>query len=313
MALTSSSVLQDSTSVSQESLLQVNYIPANYSINSKENAHNNLYDNFIYQYNSLNTLNNECYIIDKQIVKPVVEVKTVFKSSTEVQNSKGWIHPKELKQNPTNDLFIIPFLIGLVSFVAILVRYSKYLGKFFEGLIYAYVVEKFVADLNVPTKRLLLLLDTISIITLSFLTFSFIGGLGTQSTTGWASIILFLIILGALVAYRLYYYILHKSIELIIPDKTFTQKLYFDTLIAIRGGGFVLFPLSLIVFYINAPMSGYLLYGSIGLLAIILIYRFIRLLSLFLKNSVSFLYFILYLCALEIVPVIILYLQVQRM
>lgn len=313
MALTSSSVLQDSTSVSQESLLQVNYIPTNYSNTSKFNEHNSLYDNFISQYNSLNTLNDECYIIDKQVVKPVVEVKTVFKSSTEVQNSKGWIHPKELKQNPTNDLFIIPFLIGLIAFVAILVRYSKYLGKFFEGLIYAYVVEKFVADLNVPTKRLLLLLDTIAIITLSFLTFSFIGGFGGQSTSGWASIILFSIILGALFAYRVYFYILHKSIELIIPDKLFTHKLYFDTLIAIRGGGFVLFPLSLIVFYINAPMSGYLLYGSIGLLAIILIYRLIRLLSLFLKNSVSFLYFILYLCALEIVPVIILYLQVQRM
>ncbi len=313
MALISSSVLQDSTLVSQESALQENYIPANYSNSSNNNVHNNLYDNFINQYNSLNTLNDECYIIDKQVVKPVVEVKTVFKSSTEVQNSKGWIHPKELKQNPTIDLFIIPFFIGLIAFVAILVRYAKYLGKFFEGLIYAYVVEKFVADLNVPTRRLLLLLDTIAIITLSFLTFSFIGGLGAQSTTGWASIILFLIILGALVAYRLYYYILHKSIELIIPDKTFTQKLYFDTLIAIRGGGFVLFPLSLIVFYINAPTSGYLLYGSIGLLAIILIYRFIRLLSLFLKNSVSFLYFILYLCALEIVPVIILYIQIQRM
>ena len=313
MALTLSSVLQDSTSVSQESVLQVNYIPANYSNALKLNEYNSLYDNFIHQYNSINTLNDECYIIDKQVVKPVVEVKTVFKSSTESQNSKGWIHPKELKQNPTNDLFIIPFLIGLVSFVAILVRYSKYLGKFFEGLIYAYVVEKFVADLNVPTRRLLLLLDTIAIITLSFLTFSFIGGLDAQSATGWASIFLFLIILGGLFAYRVYYYILHKSIELIIPDKLFTQKLYFDTLIAIRGGGFVLFPLSLIVFYINAPMSGYLLYGSIGLLAIVLIYRFIRLLSLFLKNSVSFLYFILYLCALEIVPVIILYLQVQRM
>ncbi|BDX37539.1 hypothetical protein CYCD_08940 [Tenuifilaceae bacterium CYCD] len=313
MALTSSSVLKDSTSVSQESLLQVNYLPTSYSNNSKDNVHNNLYDNFIYQYNSLNTLNYECYIIDKQVVKPVVDVKTVFKSSTEVQNSKDWIHPKELKQNPTNDLFIIPFLIGLVSFVAILVRYSKYLGKFFEGLIYAYVVEKFVADLNVPTKRLLLLLDTIAIITLSFLTFSFICELGAQSTTGWASIILFLIILGALFAYRVYYYLLHKSIELIISDKSFSQKLYFDTLIAIRGGGFVLFPLSLFVFYINAPMSGYLLYGSFGLFAIVLIYRFLRLLSLFLKNSVSFLYFILYLCGLEIVPVIILYIQIQRM
>lgn len=313
MALTPSSVLQDSTSVSQESLLQVNYIPANFTNSRKSNYHNSLYDNFINQYNSLNTLNEECYIIDKQVVKPVVEVKTVFKSSTGIHNSKGWIYPKELKQNPTNDLFIIPFLIGLIAFVAIFVRYSKYLGKFFEGLIYPYVVEKFVADLNVPTRRLLLLLDTIAIITLSFLTYSFIGGLGIQSATGWASIFLFLIILGGLFAYRVYYYILHKTIELIIPNKLFTQKLYFDTLIAIRGGGFFLFPFSLIVFYIKAPMSGYLLYGSIGILAIILIYRIIRLLSLFLKNSVSFLYFILYLCALEIVPVIILYLQVQRM
>jgi len=313
MALTSSSVLQDSALVSQESLLQVNYLPTTHSNTSKQNVYNNLYDNFIYQHNSLNTLNDECYIIDKQVVKPVVEVKTVFKSSTGVLNSKSWIHPKELKQNPTNDLFIIPFLIGLVAFVAILVRYSKYLGKFFEGLIYAYVVEKFVADLNVPTRRLLLLLDTIAVISLSFLTLNFIGGLGTQNTTGWASILLFLMILGGLFSYRIYYYILHKSIELIVSDKLFTQKLYFDTLIAFRGGGFVLFPFSLIVFYINAPLSGYLLYGTLGLFVIILIYRIIRLLSLFLKNSVSFLYFILYLCALEIVPVIIIYLQVQRM
>ena len=59
MALTLSSVLQDSTSVSQESVLQVNYLLTSYSNNSKDNVHNNLYDNFIYQYNSLNTLNDE--------------------------------------------------------------------------------------------------------------------------------------------------------------------------------------------------------------------------------------------------------------
>jgi hypothetical protein len=100
-----------------------------------------LYDNFINPYNSLNTLNDECYIIDKQVVKPVVDVKTVL-NHHRGQNSKGWNTPKGVKTKFHNDLFIIPFLIGLNAFVAILSATQNTLENFFEGLIYAYVVEK---------------------------------------------------------------------------------------------------------------------------------------------------------------------------
>lgn len=281
---------------------------------TKNNTQNNniyLYNNYLNQYNSLNDLNNDCYILNKQVIKPRVENKTVFKATTKVSDSRYFIHPKEISVMKYNDLLLIPFIICLLAFVAIFVRYTKYLSKFFEGLIYSYVVEKFVSDLNVPTRRLLFFLDSVALITLSYLVFSTLSVFGIQGSSN--GVIVFSAILGGLIAYRIYYFIFHKFIAILTADKVFTQKLYFDSLLAIRGSGIFLFPLSFFIYYMNVNIATYLLYFALGVLSISLIYRIIRLLSLFIKNSISLLYFILYLCALEIVPIIILYIEVQRM
>lgn len=278
----------------------------------KAYSNKSLYNNLLDVYKESNLLNEECYIIDKQVVKVNVNPNTVFTSTLPHAAKNNWIHPKELSRNTGSDFLIIPVVVGLFIFVAILIRYSKYLTKFLEGLVYEYVVEKFVSDINIPTQRLLLLIDLLSLITLSFLSVQLFSVVGFTLDSKSSSSMLFLFVFMGLLAYRIYSYVIHKVTEVLTYTKSFTSNLYFDSLIAIRGAGFILFPLSVIIFYINKPISEYFLYFAIAAFGLLFLYRLFRLISLFISNSISLLYFILYLCALEIVPIFILYVELQR-
>ncbi|MGE0078384.1 MAG: DUF4271 domain-containing protein [Bacteroidales bacterium] len=274
--------------------------------------YNLLYNNTLFQFKSVDIIDNSCYILDKQIIiNHNSRSKNVFSSFT---GSSCKILDKPITRSEgSSDFFILPVVIGLVVMTSIFIRYGKYLVKFLEGFIYSYVVEKFVEDLNVPTRRLLIFLDFLSLVAFGFLFyealmyFGFLQGISFGSFTIWA------FLFATLLVYRIYYFIFHKSVGILMIDKTLVGKLFFESLIAIRGIGIVIFPLSVITFYISKPYDQYLLYSSFIIAILLLLYRIIRLLSLFIKNGISFLYFILYLCALEIVPFFILYIVVQRM
>ncbi len=284
-----------------------------YTANHFNGSKNNyLYNNLISVNNKSKGLNDGCYIIKDQTLIPVVKIKTVFKSTTAIPG-KPWIHPKPLKESVSTDLLIFPFAIGFLCFVAVFVRYAKYLAKFFEAFIYSYVVEKLVDDLNVPLRRMLLLLDTVSLFALSFIVYHSVYGLGIHFGGAWGVLLLFAAILGSLFVYRLYFYIVHWIVRVTLNIKDFTSKLLFDSLLVFRLGGLVLLPIALVIFYSNDSIAMYAFYASIIILVFLYLYRLFRLLTLFIKNGISFLYYILYLCALEIVPAILLYVWAQAL
>ncbi len=66
-------------------------------------------------------------------------------------------------------------------------------------------------------------------------------------------------------------------------------------------------PLILALFFVKASAVGTLLHVILGLFIILLIFRFIRLIKILYGYKVSILYMILYLCGLEIVPILVLY------
>jgi hypothetical protein len=73
-----------------------------------------------------------------------------------------------------------------------------------------------------------------------------------------------------------------------------------------RFGGMVFMVLSILILYTNAVPSGVWFTAGTALTALLYLLRIIRLSLIFLTRHVSILYLILYLCALEILPVVIL-------
>ncbi len=69
--------------------------------------------------------------------------------------------------------------------------------------------------------------------------------------------------------------------------------------------GFVLFLSSIAVLYSPYNHPEHIILAGAGAVVLLYFYRIIRLLIIFLKQRISILYFILYLCALEVLPVLI--------
>jgi len=70
--------------------------------------------------------------------------------------------------------------------------------------------------------------------------------------------------------------------------------------------GFIFFCISCLILFTPIEHPEMLIMGGGGIFALLYFYRIIRLLIIFIRRSVTILYFILYLCALEILPVLIL-------
>ena len=74
-----------------------------------------------------------------------------------------------------------------------------------------------------------------------------------------------------------------------------------------KVAGLILFPLVLLIAFARQLNQGFFLYVGFVLLVILLIYRMLRLIQMGLTNSgVSILYLFLYLCTLEILPLVVL-------
>lgn len=71
--------------------------------------------------------------------------------------------------------------------------------------------------------------------------------------------------------------------------------------------GLSISPFVLALFYVQTSAINMLLYVISGIGIIILVFRFIRLIKILYGYRVSILYMILYLCGLEILPILVLY------
>jgi hypothetical protein len=78
-----------------------------------------------------------------------------------------------------------------------------------------------------------------------------------------------------------------------------------------RMVGLVLLPIISVVPFINTQFAPWLLYAGIVALIALYFFRIFRGIQIGIKNRLSIFYLILYLCALEILPLLVLYKLVE--
>jgi len=72
-----------------------------------------------------------------------------------------------------------------------------------------------------------------------------------------------------------------------------------------RYGGVIIFIITILLLYTRIFPAEVYIFSGICILGLMYLVRFVRLLIIFIKRNISILYLILYLCALEILPVVI--------
>lgn len=120
---------------------------------------------------------------------------------------------------------------------------------------------------------------------------------------------LFLIILGIISCYILLKYAIYALIiRFTFLDKSFNsliiQSYFFINIII----GLLLFPVNLLLTYVNNfSIQTFAIYSGLVILVLYLLLISLRLFYIFLKDVASLFYLILYLCTLEILPVVVLF------
>lgn len=197
------------------------------------------------------------------------------------------------------------FLICLIIFAWIRVYNTRRIKQLFKAVIARHHVNQLMRDGNLTEERLAPGLVFIFLISVSTMIFQ-LGYSGFEHWLGiYDPVLIFLIILGSIAVLWLMKILAIKGTGKIFRSRHDTGELIITNLIFNATAGMVIFPLVLAGFYIENPL---ILKIAAGMLLVLILLRFVRSLSVGIAaQTFSVLYLFLYLCTLEILPVIFLY------
>ncbi len=125
-------------------------------------------------------------------------------------------------------------------------------------------------------------------------------------TGGFSHLKVYLYIMAGVAAVYFYFLLVIRLTELITrvgepfgEFAAFTRIFFHDT-------GLLLFPLTAIIPYVYEPVARRLLWAGLFLVAVLYLFRVVKLITIFIRERFSLFLMILYLCTLEILPVAIL-------
>jgi hypothetical protein len=207
------------------------------------------------------------------------------------------------KSNPA--WYLIIFLLVLAQ----LARVRLYYGKFFTPVFYSLVSYKTENNLyrnkNTPFIRFSFGLNTIFFL-IAPLFFLQVADFFEISILNYSPVINYLILIGIFIIWYFTKYIVLQLIGYI----SFTQRLFdeyfFSFSLSVKNIALFLIPVSIFEAYIDTGTNHIFIILGLGIIGLVYLLRVFRLLYLFLIKRFSVLYGILYLCALEILPILIL-------
>jgi hypothetical protein len=212
---------------------------------------------------------------------------------------------RPIKSDTPSAWFFVP-LFGLFILLAIFkVFYSRFINYFIQSSLYVFVANKIQKENSLLGNRVLLLLDIVYFVSTSVFILKAIDYYNIRNQIGLNIPLLFLSVIGILVAFRIYKYIVTMVSGYSSQTITEMRELYFHQLIYPRIFGIILIPLLFVFAFTDEKLSTAVLYFIIAAFFIQLIMKTLRTFRVFINKGFSIFYFLLYLCALEIVPVLV--------
>ena len=204
----------------------------------------------------------------------------------------------------TYDWFLGIFLLLTLLFIWIRVFYSKFFATLGNALISFQISAKLFRERNVLTRRFSIILDFIYILVISIfineLTVHF--GLTGQ---GMSRFNLFLLFLNIIIFYTLLrIFILRLTGYLFMAQSLFSEYIH-NTFVINKGMGIALFPVVIMAHYFPKQLIPLVLTLGIIICILAFIFKSIRAYQIIIRKDVLIFYLILYLCTLEILPLLL--------
>jgi len=261
--------------------------------------------------------------LNNTAIKPLIKVRLIAGgfNGSEVhppqQVQKVEIRPSILtyKSNPghfepmqrkvvDNDWATGLFILSIVLLVWVRVFYARRIRQVFKAVFARYNVNQLVRDGNLPTEKLTPAIGFIYLFSLSILLYKLRG----QFTFSWlnneVNIVPFLFIISGVLGLWLFKLLLIRLTGWIFRSRQEAGELILTNLIFNLATGLIIFPLVLAGFYTGEVI---VLKVALGIVLLAIAFRFVRsLMAGMAVQTFSVLHLFLYLCTLEILPVVFL-------
>ncbi len=203
--------------------------------------------------------------------------------------------------------FSLLILLALIRF-----GYAKEFDELFSAFKNLGPSQQMFRELGTGVSFGTVLLNLFSLLVLSLFAFLLLGQFGyLQVDPPW---ILMLIAVAAVTIFLLARYLLLKAASLLLPFRKEITLYNFYEIQLNRLLGVALFPLVLLLIFAPAPLSTYALYTALAVSAGCILLRYLKGFNIGFNYFGSHLFhFLLYICALEIAPVLIIIRLLQNL
>lgn len=228
-----------------------------------------------------------------------VELATVRAGSVKPEN----IMPQS-RFMYTHDWFLGIFLLVTVFFIWIRIFYSKFFATLANALVSFQGSAKLFRERNVLVHRVSIVLDAVYILVMSVFLFEFAVHFKIAKAE-ISAFNLFLIFLNAIIFYTLLRRVILRMTGFLFLNQSVFSEYLHNTFVINKGVGIALFPVVIMAQYLPYPLiSSVLIFGMIIYLAAF-IYKSLRGYQIIIRKDILLFYLILYLCTLEILPLLL--------
>jgi len=213
---------------------------------------------------------------------------------------------QEISRNSNNQNWLIVILI-LITLAYVLVRliYGKYWRRYRQAIFYGQEAQKLIHEKNVLLLQAAVILNVLAIFSISLFLFILVSHFQwidylPEKLYGWGLTIIFVgLITGAK-------YLVIRLLGSTGDNKKVAVQINHQWLINMKNFGFFLLPVSAASAFISPSLVEPMLFLGLAVVGFMLILNYIKGFLILLQHRISIYYGILYLCTLEILPVLIL-------
>jgi hypothetical protein len=260
------------------------------------NQSKHIHDDSIKEFYNFSIYDYHTPIASQIEIKPGPSIFTSHELSPSVRG------PKHIQRQST-DWIVILVILCMVIIAYIQTNYSKRLRQIIRSVALPYYVNQLEREGNLFNERITLGLGLIYMISISLLIYQFFQFYGIVDYT-FPNFVVYIIIFVGVLAYLFVKTLLIQATGVIFKTLEHARSYRLNALIFNHTTGLLLFPFLLFTQYWQAIPF---IWIALGITSILLIYRFLRSISIGLSNTkFPVFYLILYLCTLEILPLLLL-------
>jgi hypothetical protein len=218
-------------------------------------------------------------------------------------STHGNILPKDRVHHNGNWIMLI-FITIILLFIWIKIFYNKFFTILSNSIASYQLSAKVFHEKNVLLKRVSMVLDVIYLIVLAVFLYEYFT-FRNRTLLQMTSFNLFLLLFNIIILFTLTRGLIIKLFNFLFQTESIVSEYVHNNFIVNKSIGIILFPVVFAACYMPESAVHMMLWAGALMLGAGIIFKIIRGYQIIIRKDVLFIYLILYLCTLEILPLLL--------